>query len=522
MESNDSCSICTEKYNKSNRLSIACICDNTCCRTCAKRYIESKFDEAHCLFCKNRWNRDFLIQHFEKKYIANEYKTYRENLLFERELSLLPLTQPYVENQLRSEAIHVEIRGLEKQRNDLNGQISQMYIDAQQLRDKKNVEKRKYVRKCPKNECQGFLSSQLKCELCSSWVCSECREIKGDEKNSEHTCNPEILESIKFLSNDTKNCPSCSAMIYRIEGCSQMFCTECHSAFDWNTLRIVNGAIHNPHYFEWQRRTQNGQTGEPGQPGCRRDLNHATFTLIQNKIMQEYNLVETMTNDTIEKMLDNAIKNEQSKRRLENPGEPVREFDVALRKLQSRIHSITHSNLFSSNKFLFTKECLSAIIELTRSNAAINEFVDNMRYTFYNRRIDQISNIVQRTIHIREIELPRWENADRINNNLDLRIFYMRNKISKEEFKATIQKRNKIAERNTEYTNILRMYVNCMGDLIYRIEDNIDVYKEVLAEMHELRKYTNEHMAKIFVCYGSSMKHNINDKFAYAIHHMEA
>lgn len=238
--------------------------------------------------------------------------------------------------------------------------------------------------------------------------------------------------------------------------------------------------------------------------------------------MQEYNLVETMTNETIEQMLDNVIKNEQSKRRLENPGEPVREFDIALRKLQSRIHSITRSNLFSSNKFLFTKECLSAIIELTRSNAAINEFVYNMRYTFYNRRIDQISNIVQRTIHIREIELPRWENADRINNNLDLRIFYMRNKISKEEFKATIQKRNKIAERNTEYTNILRMYVNCMGDLLYRIEDNIDVYKEVLAEMHELRKYTNEHMAKIFVCYGSSMKHNINDKFAYAIHHMEA
>ena len=38
-----------------------------------------------------------------------------------------------------------------------------------------------------------------------------------------------------------------------------MWCTECHATFDWATGREVHTAnIHNPHYFEWVRRNNNG------------------------------------------------------------------------------------------------------------------------------------------------------------------------------------------------------------------------------------------------------------------------
>ena len=43
-------------------------------------------------------------------------------------------------------------------------------------------------------------------------------------------------------------------MIHKIEGCNQMYCVKCGTAFDWKTLKIVTGVVHNPHYFEYQAR----------------------------------------------------------------------------------------------------------------------------------------------------------------------------------------------------------------------------------------------------------------------------
>ncbi len=40
--------------------------------------------------------------------------------------------------------------------------------------------------------------------------------------------------------------------------CDQMFCTECHTAFSWQTGAAVNGVIHNPHYYDYLRSLGNG------------------------------------------------------------------------------------------------------------------------------------------------------------------------------------------------------------------------------------------------------------------------
>ena len=53
--------------------------------------------------------------------------------------------------------------------------------------------------------------------------------------------------------------------------CSQMFCTGCHASFDWNTLRLNNGAVHNPYHAAWLRENR-GRVREVGDIQCGREL----------------------------------------------------------------------------------------------------------------------------------------------------------------------------------------------------------------------------------------------------------
>ena len=102
--------------------------------------------------------------------------------------------------------------------------------------------------KCPKQGCHGFvLQGTTSCTTCNVEICLECREVK----EIHHECDSNTLKSIKMIESETKPCPGCGIQIHKIQGCYQMWCTQCHTTFHYRTGEILKEPIHNPHYIEW-------------------------------------------------------------------------------------------------------------------------------------------------------------------------------------------------------------------------------------------------------------------------------
>jgi hypothetical protein len=119
--------------------------------------------------------------------------------------------------------------------------------------------------KCIVPECKGYLDNDFTCGLCNTHMCKVCH-VQFEEG---HICNPDNIASVKAIAQETRPCPTCQTRIFKIIGCDQMFCTQCHTAFSWETGAIETGRLHNPHYYEWIRtRNQGNAPREMGDVPC--------------------------------------------------------------------------------------------------------------------------------------------------------------------------------------------------------------------------------------------------------------
>lgn len=125
------------------------------------------------------------------------------------------------------------------------------YLNTQYGKNK-NIHKPKfiYMFRCSYDNCNGFINNKFICELCGSKYCKDCFMII-DKSSGEHNCKESDLLSAREILKTTKPCPKCASRIFKISGCSQMFCTNCHIGFDYNTGEIIKSNFHNPHRAEW-------------------------------------------------------------------------------------------------------------------------------------------------------------------------------------------------------------------------------------------------------------------------------
>lgn len=248
--------------------------------------------------CKREWNREFIDKNLTQTFRKGPLKQHRRKVLMDRERGRLPAMQIFVEaridqakvtaerSQLHAQWVQIKkerkrlqtnynpdtqtlddlraaLRPLDLQLLDVDTQLKvldqRLNRIYQILHGRDKPEARQFIMKCPGEGCRGFLSQAWKCGTCQKFFCHDCHAEKTGHKDEEHTCNAEAKATAAMIQNETKPCPKCGIRISKIDGCDQMWCIDCHTTFSWNSGQILNNTVvHNPHYYEYLRRQNNG------------------------------------------------------------------------------------------------------------------------------------------------------------------------------------------------------------------------------------------------------------------------
>ena len=348
----EECSICCEPYNRSSHFPIDCEfvgCKNKVCIACVRAYLLSTTNEPHCMECKQPWTPKFTLA-LKKNWMNNVYRPHREKFLCDIEMSKIGEIMTHAEKykkeldiQIELETkkekpkaeieeidnsinkLRVEIENLEKKKEKYKKEINNIdrkkneshYRSTRYLTGKEIIatEKKVFFMSCPSSTCNGMLSTQYKCGICEHFTCPDCHEVIGKSKTAvAHICDPNNVASAEAVKKETKQCPGCHNRIYRTEGCSQMWCTGCHTTFDWNTgNKVVNERLHNPHWVEYQRGINNGHAPRaPGDVPCggictRNDLKRITDQLGQFPLPQQLHMIFDI-HDFVENITTNEIR----------------------------------------------------------------------------------------------------------------------------------------------------------------------------------------------------------------------
>ena len=291
------CPVCMDHFTAVIRQPITCpYCPHANCRQCTSQYLLTNLNDPHCMGCKREWNREFIDTKLTQTFRKGPLRQHRRKVLIDRERGRLPAMQVYVEARKEydeAQRVYYAARmrrvELKRQRNVIQAQYAptdsmeqlierlrpinkerqelkvRMHAAEAKMRQAnlvltgKEKEVRQFIMKCPSEGCRGFLSSAWKCGTCLKFFCHDCHAEKAAHQDDTHVCNPDAKATAAMIRQETKPCPKCGIRISKIDGCDQMWCVSCQTTFSWQSGQILlNTVVHNPHYYEYLRRTNNG------------------------------------------------------------------------------------------------------------------------------------------------------------------------------------------------------------------------------------------------------------------------
>ena len=495
--SNNSCGVCCEKFNKSTHSKVTCEfagCGYEACKICIRTYLLGTTNDPHCMNCKNQWTTKFLVESLNRSYIDSDYKKHRKKLLIEREISRTPELMVLVERtklveqeQKELTVMMKEFDTLRKSLNEMRIKVGEKQMRIYRIRNGEHAEKderKKFIMPCPGSECKGYLSTQYKCELCKLFVCPDCFEIIGYTKEDAHICNDDNLKSAELIKKETKGCPQCGVRIFKISGCDQMWCTECKVAFSWTSGKvIVNAVIHNPHFYQYMQNNNPGGVAprNPGDVLCGGLLEHNNLRFIQNLLI------------SINKKLD-----------------IIYAMPARLIEFENQLNSDVVVRDFANNLKSYFDTSYPHIL-------TFNTILNNL-----HRLVNHITNV--------DLEQCRRRVRDLLNHDA-LTVQYILNQKTKEDLGTTIFRNDNIRKKNVELLNVYEL-LSVVG--IERFNELFEYFKTktgssdklivqflhqivvFINEYNQLIKYCNNQLISISYTYGMTVTTIVYDDYSYA------
>ena len=407
--------------------------------------------------CGRQWTRKFLSQNLPISFINKEFRPHLAAVQFELEKSRLPSSQITMELENNVKQLGKEENEIKEKMDDLRRRLSDIGFEKAHMKarlqrryrgeqdtgetgsDGKLEGRAKFMRACPSNDCRGFLSTQWKCGTCEKFTCPDCHEVKGLVRDAEHVCDPNTLASAQAIAKDSKHCPNCSAMIFKIMGCNHMFCTACNTGFDWKTGKLIRGAVGNPHYYDY---------------------------------------------------IANANRNGAN---LRQPVEGQCNALIDLTRQNDRIHGITSAPFAYSNKNMQTtvhtiQQLLrDALVSKTNELKKTNPGLIENNPSLINRAqsvSSWVRDVLRNIAHNEEILLDETFSERNEYESMEyLRVKYLRKEIDDDQFRKSIQKHTQKAGMKREYRLIVQMANEATKDIVARM------IRELFPACNEVHSY---------------------------------
>jgi hypothetical protein len=125
--------------------------------------------------------------------------------------------------------------------------------------------------------------------------------------------------------------------------------------------------------------------------------------------------------------------------------------------------------------------------------------VNNRLISLGSKDIKYVLDFHRIVQHVQHVEIQRLHNVFNELDNQDIRILYLLGRITQDEIKVEVQKREKKREKERAVRRAMEVLVQAGTDILRRIMSETDINKKrlILEEIDALRVYVNELLAKI-------------------------